>query len=102
MQGRKIYALPSGLTKEAALVEVVQRTGAARLLAAGDGALDAGFLAVADAAIRPPHGELHEMGWQATNLRVAPSAGVLAGEEICRWLADQVVPAERVGYPPTD
>ena len=58
VQGRKIYALPRGLTKEAALAEVLRRTGARRLLAAGDGALDAGFLMLADAAIRPAHGEL--------------------------------------------
>ncbi len=95
LQGRKIYALPRGLTKEAALTEVMHRTGAARLLAAGDGALDAGFLALADAAIRPPHGELHEIGWQAANLRVAQAAGVLAGEEMCRWLAGYVVSAEQ-------
>ena len=85
MQGRKIYALPRGLTKEAALAEVMQRTGAAHLLAAGDGALDAGFLALADAAIRPPHGELHGMGWCTAHLTVAATAGVLAGEEMCRW-----------------
>ena len=90
MQGRKIYALPSGLTKEAALAEVMHRAGAVRLLAAGDGALDSGFLALADAAIRPPHGELHEMAWQAANLRVAQAPGVLAGEEICRWLVRPV------------
>ena len=90
MQGRKIYALPQGLTKQAALVEVMQRTGADRLIAAGDGALDAGFLALANAAIRPPHGELHETGWQGANLRVADTAGVLAGEEMSAWLASQV------------
>ena len=44
MQGRKIYALPGGLTKEAALAEVMRRVGGTRLLAAGDGALDAGML----------------------------------------------------------
>ena len=77
MQGRKIYALPRGLTKEAALVEVMQRTGADRLLAAGDGALDAGFLAMADAAIRPPHGELDEIGWRVAHLTVASTSGCL-------------------------
>ena len=71
MQGRKIYALPRGLTKEAALGEVMRRAGADRLLAAGDGALDAGFLAMADAAIRPPHGELAETGWRAAHVQVA-------------------------------
>jgi hypothetical protein len=90
MQGRKIYALPRGLTKEAAIREVMNRVGSTMLLAAGDGALDAGFLAMATAAIRPPHGELAEIGWQSTNLRVASAMGVLAGEEMLRWLADEV------------
>ncbi len=90
MQGRKIYALPRGLTKEAALGEVRRRTGATRLLAAGDGALDAGFLTMADAAIRPPHGELADTGWRAAHVQVTEAIGVLAGEEISRWLAAQL------------
>lgn len=98
MQGRKIYALPRGLTKEAAIQEVMNRAGATTLLAAGDGALDAGFLSMADAAIRPPHGELAETGWQSTNLRVAAAAGVLAGEEMLRWLAGEV--SDRVSRKP--
>jgi len=96
MQGRKIYALPRSLTKESALAEVGRRSSAGRLLAAGDGALDAGFLAMADAAIRPPHGELAELNWQAPNLRIAGAYGVLAGQEITRWLLGQLdLTAER-------
>jgi hypothetical protein len=90
MQGRKIYALPRGLTKQAALGEIMTRTRADRLLAAGDGALDAGFLAMADAAIRPPHGELAEIGWRVRHLQVADAVGILAGEEMSRWLATQL------------
>jgi hypothetical protein len=90
MQGRKIYALPRGVTKEAALGEVMRRTGATRLLAAGDGAMDAGFLTMADAAIRPPHGELADTAWRAANVQVAEAVGVLAGEEMSRWLAAQL------------
>jgi len=96
MQGRKIYALPRSLTKESALAEVGRRSSAGQLLAAGDGALDAGFLAMADAAIRPPHGELAELNWQAPNLRIAGAYGVLAGQEITRWLLGQLdLTAER-------
>lgn len=91
VQGPKIYTLPRALTKEAAIVEVMSRTGADRLLAAGDGALDAGFLSLATAGIRPPHGELAETGWQATHVLVADGKGVLAGEQISRWLAAQVM-----------
>lgn len=90
MQGRKIYALPAALTKEAAIAEVVRRVGGTRLLAAGDGALDAGLLAAADDAIRPAHGELHENGWQEPHVRVTATIGALAGEEIVRWLGAQV------------
>ena len=96
MQGRKIYALPRSLTKESALAEVGRRSSAGRLLAAGDGALDAGFLAMADAAIRPPHGELAELNWQAPDVRIADAYGVLAGQEITRWLLGQLdLTAER-------
>ena len=98
MQGRKIYALPSGLTKEAALAEVMRRTGGTCLLAAGDGALDAGFLALADGAIRPPHGELHEKGWALGHVTIASAVGVLAGEEMCRWLVNRL--AERAAAEP--
>lgn len=90
MQGRKIYALPRALTKEAAIAEVRSRVGGGRLIAAGDGALDAGFLTMADAAIRPPHGELAEIGWQLPHVSVTGRAGVLAGEEISRWLVHQL------------
>ena len=89
VQGRKIYALPRMLTKEAAVTEVLRRVGGDRLIAAGDGALDAGVLRLADAAIRPRHGELHELGWTADHVRVTERVGVPAGEEIARWLALQ-------------
>ena len=89
MQGRKIYALPRGLTKEAAVAEVLDRAGGTALVAAGDGALDAGFLTMAAAAIRPPHGELAESGWQAAHVQVATTSGVLAGEEMSQWLAER-------------
>jgi len=90
MQGRQIYALPAALTKEAAITEVRARVGGTRLLAAGDGALDAGMLAMADDGIRPAHGELHDGGWEAQHVRVTANIGVLAGEEIVRWLGEQL------------
>ncbi|MEO3783227.1 HAD family hydrolase [Actinocorallia sp. B10E7] len=84
LQGRKVYFLPVPLTKSAAAAEVARRTGASHLLAAGDSLLDTELLEVADAAIRPAHGELHEQAHTGTAVTAAP--GVLAGEEIISWL----------------
>ena len=42
--------MPAALTKEAALAEVIDRLGAAKLAAAGDSLLDRGMLAIADVA----------------------------------------------------
>nr|WP_240188828.1 HAD family hydrolase [Nakamurella flavida] len=89
-QGRKIYAMPLTLTKERALAEVADRTGARGWLAAGDGALDAGFLAAAEQAMRPPHGELAALGWTAPRVSIATATGVLAGEEMAAWFVDRL------------
>jgi hypothetical protein len=94
LQGRKVYLVPAGLTKAGALVrlrDLLAATGApVRLLCAGDSLLDAPMLVAADAAIRPAHGELHEQGWSADGVAVTAASGVLAGEEILRWLLAEV------------
>ncbi|MFX4294888.1 HAD family hydrolase [Streptomyces bohaiensis] len=82
VQGRKVYAVPRPLTKSAALAEVVRRTGAARVLAAGDSLLDADLLTAADRGWRPGHGELADTGWQAPHVTALTTRGVRAGEEI--------------------
>ena len=89
VQGRKVYLVPQALTKEAALAEVMRRTGALRLAAAGDSLLDLGMLSMADVAIRPAHGELHEQGIErplgarkSAPLLVTDRPGVMAGEEV--------------------
>ena len=93
-QGRKFYTIPAPVTKSRAAQEVRRRlieSGAlesgARWLAAGDGALDADLLQDADAAIRPRHGELEELGFSLPHLILTESAGVGAGTEIVDWLA---------------
>jgi hypothetical protein len=86
VQGRRLYCVPRPLTKAAAIDEVRRRTGATGLLAAGDSLLDADLLESADVAVRPAHGELHDLGWRRPHLEVTGSAGVLAGEEIVRRL----------------
>ena len=86
LQGSKLYCLPAGLTKAAAATELVARLGATRVVAAGDSLLDADLLEVADAAIRPRHGELEESGWVAAHVTVTAGTGIAAGEEIAAWL----------------
>jgi hypothetical protein len=90
LQGRRLYCVPEPLSKAAALAEVVRRTGAGRLLAAGDSVLDRDMMEMADEAIRPAHGELHEIGWQPSHVSVTITAGVLAGEEIVRRVLELV------------
>jgi hypothetical protein len=86
VQGRKVYLVPSVLTKQSALAEVARRAGADRVAAAGDSLLDAPMLAAADVAVRPAHGELHERDWHVPRLIVTAAAGVLGGEEVVRTL----------------
>lgn len=90
LQGRKLYALPRSLTKTAAAAQIMARTGAGTLLAAGDSLLDGDLLQSADLAIRPDHGELAEVDLQAPHLEVTKATGVLAGEEIVRWMRARV------------
>jgi hypothetical protein len=91
LQGRRLYCVPRPLTKASAVAEVVRRTGATAVLAAGDSLLDADLLEMADLAVRPAHGELHEIGWRRHHLEVTGSSGVLAGEEIVRRMLDHVL-----------
>ncbi|NJP68116.1 HAD family hydrolase [Streptomyces sp. ventii] len=82
VQGRKVYVVPRPLTKSAALAEVVRRTGARRVLAAGDSLLDADLLTAADRGWRPGHGELADTGWHAPHVASLTTRGVRCGEEI--------------------
>jgi hypothetical protein len=92
VQGRKVYLVPTALTKAAAAREVADLLGADLLLAAGDSLLDADLLEVADAAIRPAHGELDAAGWLRDHVEVTTTAGVLAGAEIVAWLLARTLP----------
>ena len=89
LQGRKVYCVPKALTKSAAARELADRVGVGRIVAAGDSLLDADLLLAADAAIRPAHGELEDVGWQRPTVQVTARSGVLAGEEIAEWLTRQ-------------
>ncbi|WP_329131675.1 HAD family hydrolase [Streptomyces sp. NBC_01476] len=90
LQGRKIYAVPKPLRKSAALAEVVRRTGAEQVLAAGDSLLDVDLLMAAGAGWRPGHGELADTGWLAPHVTALGTVGVAAGEEILRRMLARV------------
>jgi hypothetical protein len=90
VQGRKVYAVPQGLSKATGVVRLCERLGCAPSYATGDSLLDAPMLAAAAEAIRPAHGELHDQGWTTPGLAVTAATGALAGEEIVAWLLDRV------------
>jgi hypothetical protein len=102
VQGRKVYAVPAPLTKQAAMREVASRTGARSTLAAGDSLLDRELLEVADAAVRPVDGELATVAWSPPGLHVTASPGVLGGEEVVEWLLQQVRQSVRTSSVSTD
>jgi hydroxymethylpyrimidine pyrophosphatase-like HAD family hydrolase len=87
VQGRKVYLVPKGLTKGAALEAFRARSSRpVALFAAGDSRLDAEMLNLADASVRPPHGELsHDPSLAPDAVEVSPS-GVLAGEAVVEHL----------------
>jgi hypothetical protein len=87
VQGRKVYLVPVALTKQAGVDEVVRRTGATAVAAAGDSLLDREMLLAADVAVRPAHGELHDAGWTAPHLQVTDAPGLLGGEQVVETVA---------------
>lgn len=91
VQGRKVYAVPAGLSKAAAVARLAELLGTDVLLAAGDSLLDRQLLELAvasgGAAVRPAHGELHEQGWGGAH--VTAQTGARAGEELLGWLTDR-------------
>ncbi len=92
VQGRKVYAVPHALSKAAAVARLQEQLGDDVLLAAGDSLLDQPLLELAarsGGAIRPAHGELHDLGWTGahlTQVHVTQADGARAGEELLLWL----------------
>jgi hypothetical protein len=93
LQGRKLYAVPSPLTKSAALAEVARRLDASLVLGAGDSLLDVDLLAACDLGIHPGHGEIAASGWSAEHVHSTGSFGAQAGEDICRWFHETAIMA---------
>ncbi len=90
LQGRKLYWVPEGLTKSAAVREVANRIGADHVVAAGDSLLDVDLLLAADRGIHPRHGELHDSGWSAPTVACTSGSGLQAGEQIVDWFRTQI------------
>ncbi|MCU1617013.1 MAG: hypothetical protein JWO98_4553 [Frankiales bacterium] len=90
LQGRKLYLVPTPLTKSGAVAEVARRTGATFMLAAGDSLLDIDLLEAADRGVHPGHGEIADSGWSAPTVDALTATGLRAGEEILRWFAARV------------
>ncbi|MFV0461286.1 MAG: HAD family hydrolase [Actinomycetales bacterium] len=86
VQGRKVYLVPSALTKSAAVAEVQRRTGAGQVVAAGDSLLDQELLEAADLGVRPAGGELAAASWSAPHVHPITVPGVLGGERLVEWL----------------
>jgi hypothetical protein len=78
------------LDKQLAVQRVAADREAQQVFAAGDSALDEQMLLSATAAIRPPHGPLHQRGWTTPNSVVAASGGLTASQEILEWLATRM------------
>ena len=94
VQGRKVYAVPEGLSKATGLMRLrtlLERAQGTRVrvYSTGDSLLDGPMLEAADEAIRPAHGELHDQGWDAEGVDVTTATGAMAGEEIVGWMLDR-------------
>lgn len=84
LHGRKLYALPAGLTKVACVAHLRERTGARLVLAAGDSLLDATLLEAADRAWCPADAELVALDAVPRGVEVTRGRHLLAAEEIAR------------------
>ena len=72
------------------MTRLAERLAVDRVIAAGDSVLDAAMLRIANAAMRPCHGELQRIGFAAPNCEVTMEPGVAAGDEIVGWCARQI------------
>jgi hypothetical protein len=86
-QGRKLYVLPSGLDKAAAVQHVADRVAAEAgsaplVLAAGDTELDWGMLRSASHGWVPAGSELDRLGLSAPHVTRTDEAGLAASEQI--------------------
>ena len=101
-QGRKLYVLPRGLDKAAAVAQVAERVGRTSsspvvVLAAGDTLLDWPMLLAAEQGWVPAGSELDRLGLTAPHVRRTELAGLAAAEQmVAAW---RVQASLRTGEP---
>ncbi|MWV45728.1 hydrolase [Paenibacillus sp. HJL G12] len=86
VQGRKIYLVPSGLSKGKALKHLMDRLEERVVAAAGDSLLDESLLETAMYKLAPSHGELFSLYGEKgpSYLEFTKHSGLTASEEIIR------------------
>ena len=103
-QGRKLYVLPDGLDKAAAVTRVGElvaaepgaQTGTApTVLAAGDTLLDWRMLLQADRGWVPAGSELDRLGRTAPTVTRTPDAGLAAAEQVVDGWLEHLLPVAR-------
>ncbi|SEK83570.1 HAD family hydrolase [Paenibacillus sp. OK003] len=89
IQGRKLYLVPSGVNKRAAVEYVRNQIGNVPIIASGDSLLDRCLLDFADYAIAPRHGELYREKQRNPELipyRFTEKSGIFAADEILEYV----------------
>lgn len=87
LQGRKLYVVPAGLTKEAALRHLEDRFEVRVVGSAGDSLLDAGMLAAFAPGWVPLGSELERLGQVPRTATLTATTGLAASAEILDELA---------------
>ncbi|WP_217561178.1 HAD family hydrolase [Paenibacillus sp. GbtcB18] len=90
IQGRKLYMIPSGISKGAALLHLKTRIGASYIAASGDSLLDESMLLAADFIFAPGHGELFDTYRFSSVYRFTESAGIKASEELLEGIKEAI------------
>lgn len=88
VQGRKVYLVPTRLTKESALAYLEATYGVKVLATAGDSLLDLGMLAKFGRGWVPRDSELHKAGLQPADSTLTRGTGLTAGAEILAEMAE--------------
>lgn len=82
LHGRKFYALPKSLTKEAAVHYVRDQLPHSCHIAAGDSMMDLGMMQIADIGYTPKHGEVYAHYGEDAPVKVVLKEGAAFAEDI--------------------